>query len=153
MDAKLDVIWSTLDSLGVAVEVCELPEDIDGEYVHAERLIRLQRCMSTRPYRSTLAHECAHAVYLDYPSPFGPVRAKQEHRAQAWAALMLINLDEYRDAERTHGGNAEAIAVDLRVTTDLVDAYRALLMRTDRATYLHPRLGCGQWSARVDVQR
>lgn len=150
MDEHLDVVWSTLDRLGVTVKVCRLPRAIDGEYVHERRLIRLKRGMASRLYRTTLAHECGHAVYGDLPTRFGPVHWKQERRAETWAALALIDLDGYRDAERRHDGNVEAMAVTLDVTTDLVEAYRRMLLRTDAAIYLAPRMGRGQWLAKSE---
>lgn len=153
LDRHLDVVWSTLGSLGVAVEVCRLPRSIDGEYVHARRLIRIQRGLLTRPYRSTLAHECGHAVFGDMPTRFGPMHMKQERRAQTWAAMALIDLDDYRQAEHRHDGNAEAMAVMLDVTVDVIDAYQHLLERIGDRTYLLPRMGHGQWLARVDAAR
>lgn len=148
MDAKLDTVWG---KFGVSVELRRLPKSTDGEYVHRKKPIRIQRGLLTRPYRSTPAHECAHAMFADQPTRFGPVHLRQERRADRWAAHTLIGLDSYREAERRHDGNVEAIAVMLDVTVDLVDAYRALLLRTDRRTYVAPKMGVGQWQARVDV--
>ncbi|MFE2772248.1 ImmA/IrrE family metallo-endopeptidase [Microbacterium resistens] len=151
MDAKLRAIYDMIDALGVTVDFCELPPDMDGEYIHADRLILIQFDLLERRYRSTLAHECCHAVYQDVPSMFGPVNAKAERRADEWAALRLIELDEYRTAEARHDGHDEAMAIQLRVTTDLVHAYRRLLLRTDAAVYVAPRMGDGQWTAKVEA--
>lgn len=43
------------------------------------------------------------------------------------------------------------MAIHLSVTTDLIEAYRRTLLRTDQAVYVAPRLGIGQWTHRVEV--
>jgi hypothetical protein len=151
MDAKLKFIYDTIDALGVRIEYCELPDDRDGEYIHEERLIRLQYDLSTRVYRSTLAHECCHAVFGDVPSKFGPVNAKQERKADEWAALRMIDFDEYRRQEIRHDGHVEAMAVALNVTVDLVEAFRRVLLRVGDTVYVAPRMGIGGYQARVEV--
>lgn len=151
MDKKLLEIYETLDALGVSVEFCDLPDDRDGEYVHAKRLVRIKHDLLGRRYRSTLAHECCHAVFGDVTSKFGPVNAKQERRADEWAALRLIDLDDYRRQEARHEGHAEAMAVSLNVTVDLVDAFRRILLRVGDTVYVAPRMGVGAYRARVEV--
>ena len=151
MDAKLLAIYEALDALGVDVEFCELPEEMDGEYIHERRLIRIQHDLLMRRYRSTLAHECCHAVFGDVPSRFGPVNAKQERRADEWAALRLIGLDDYRRQESRHEGHVEAMAVALNVTVDLVEAFQRVLLRVGDTVYVAPTLGVGGYQARVDV--
>ncbi|MDQ1131175.1 ImmA/IrrE family metallo-endopeptidase [Microbacterium sp. SORGH_AS_0888] len=128
-----DGIWTTLDALGVTVEYVDLPRDRDGEYVHSLGLIRLQRGMATRLHRSVLAHECAHAVFADVPSPSAQVNRKQERRADEWAAQRLIDIREYERAEALHQGNIEALAVELGVTVDLIRAFRSALSRAHTA--------------------
>lgn len=76
-DTRLKRIYDMIDVLGVRIEYCALPEDMDGEYIHEEKLIRIQFDLSTRVYRSTLPHESCHAIWGDIPSKFGPVDAKQ----------------------------------------------------------------------------
>lgn len=144
-------IWGMLEAMGIAVEYTDLPHDRDGEYSHAKKRIRLQRGMATRLHRSVLAHECAHAVFADVPSRFGPVNAKQERRADEWAALRLIGVDAYKHAEAIHHGHVEAMAVELCVTVDLVEAFQRVLLRIDDTVYLQPREGSGQWAHREHV--
>lgn len=151
MDAKLLFVYETIDSLDVAIEYTRLPDDRDGEYDHDARVIRLNRQLATRLHRSTLAHECCHAVFGDVPSRFGPVNAKQERRADEWAAIQLIELDDYIQKETHHDGHVEAMAVSLNVTVDLIEAYRRLLLRTDRATYVAPRMGTAQFAHKIEV--
>ncbi len=146
-----DTIWDMLEAMGIAVEYTDLPPDRDGEYHHERRVIRLQRGMATRLHRSVLAHECAHAVFADTPSMFGPVNRKQERRADEWAALRLIDVRDYQRAEQIHHGHPEALAVELNVTVDLIDAYQRVLLRLDDAVYVQPREGSGQWTHREEL--
>ncbi len=141
-----ELLWAMVDALGLTVEYADLPSDRDGEYDHDRKLIRLQRGMSPRLHRSVLAHEIAHAVFADVPSMFGPVNAKQERRADEWAALRLISIDEYRHAESLHHGHVEALAVELGVTVDLIEAFQRILLRVDEAVYVQPRQGAGQYA-------
>ena len=144
-------IHDALDALGVRVRYADLPVDRDGEYLHRRKLIRLQRGMATRLHRSVLAHEAAHAVFGDVPSRFGPVNAKQERRADEWAALRLIDVDDYRAAEALHHGHVEAIAVELNVIVDLVEAFQRILVRFGDTVYVGPRMGAGQYAHRASV--
>lgn len=146
-----EAIWRTLEALGVAVEYAQLPSDRDGEYHHDQRLIRLQDGMAARLHRSVLAHECAHAVFADVRSRFGPVTAKQERRADEWAALRLVAVDTYRHAEAIHHGHVEAMAVELGVTVELVEAYQRVLMRVGDTVYVDGRMGAGQFLHKVQI--
>ncbi|MEJ6554071.1 ImmA/IrrE family metallo-endopeptidase [Microbacterium esteraromaticum] len=137
--------------LGVAIEYEPLAHR-DGEYRHDLKLIRLREGMTLRMERSILAHELAHAVFGDAPSAYGPVNAKQERRADEWAALRLINVEAYRDAEQRWDGHVGAMAYDLGVISRLVETYRSLLLRLGDTTYLEPRMGAGQWAHREDLE-
>ncbi|KRD51930.1 ImmA/IrrE family metallo-endopeptidase [Microbacterium sp. Root280D1] len=139
------------DALGVRIEYRDLPDDRDGQYIHARRAIYLRPGMHSRHHRSVLAHELAHALWGDVPSKFGPVNAKQERRAEEWAALRLIDLDTYRYLERVHHGRAAGIAVELGVMKSIVLAYQSLLQRIGDTTYVDPKMGAGQWHQRVEV--
>lgn len=151
MDTKLLALFEMLDTLDVTVEHCELSADRDGDYCHDERHLRVQHNLPYRRYRSTIGHETAHAVFGDVPSRFGPMRAKQERRADEWAALQLIDVDEYRQQEHRHDGHPEAMAIALGVTVELVEAFRALLFRHGDHVYVDPRMGAGQWRVKVEV--
>lgn len=139
------------DALGVTIEYRELPAGRDGQYVHARRVIQLRPGMHSRLHRSVLAHELCHALWGDVPSRFGPVNAKQERRAEEWAALRLIDHDEYRYLEAVHEGRAGGIALDLGVMKSIVMAYQSMLQRIGDTTYIDPRMGAGQWEHRVEV--
>lgn len=148
VDLQLDDFAAVI---GVAIDYAPLPADRDGEYDHPSRTIRLRPGMAARHHRSVLAHELAHAVFGDVPSKFGPVNAKQERRAEEWAALRLITLDDYRHVESIHRGHAGAMALDLGVMRSIVLAYRGLLERHGDTTYVRPRLGAGQYDHREQV--
>lgn len=145
-------IHDTLRALGVRVRyVDNMPDDRDGEYLHRKRLIRLRRGMARRLHRSVLTHECAHAVFADSPSAFGPVNAKQERRADEWAALRLIDLDDYKAAEMLHDGHIEAMAIELDVIDDIVAAFQRILFRFGNTVYVRPRMGADQWDHRTSL--
>lgn len=140
------------DALGVRIEYTDdLPEDRDGDYTHETRVIRLRAGMHARHHRSVLAHELAHAVFADVPSMFGPVNAKQERRADEWAALRLIRLEDYRLAEIVCQGHPGAMAVELGVMRSIVLAFQRLIDRIGDTTYFEPRMGSGQWAHREEV--
>lgn len=77
---------------------------------------------------------------------FGPVNRKQERRADEWAALRLVTVDDYKRAEALHHGRADAMAVELSVTLRLVEAYQRVLLRVGDTVYVEPRMGAGQYS-------
>lgn len=135
----------------VTIEYARTHNEHDGVWLPRKRIIRLRPNMHARLHRSVLAHELAHAVYGDIPSPFGPVHMRQEHRAEAWAAAQLIDLSSYRQAETVCEGHAGAMAVELGVMRSIVSAYQSLLERVGETVYVDPHMGAGQWSARVDV--
>ncbi|MBO3663694.1 ImmA/IrrE family metallo-endopeptidase [Microbacterium stercoris] len=145
-------LYDMARALGVSIEHADLTEhDRDGDYCAETNTIRLQQGMTRRLARSVLAHELAHAIFGDVPSMFGPVNAKQERRADEWAALRLITREDYRVAEALHGGHAPAIAVELDVMPDIVEAYQRVLLRVGDVVYTRPRMGAGQWDARSYV--
>lgn len=112
------------EQLGVPVEYGRLRDGRKGEYRHRESRIVLRPGMSRRQERCTLAHEIQHALAADVRSVFGLVNARQEARADIRAAQMLIDLDEYRAAERLHGPHSGAIADELDVTLHMLSVWR-----------------------------
>jgi isoaspartyl peptidase/L-asparaginase-like protein (Ntn-hydrolase superfamily) len=139
-------------ALGVSIEyTADIREDRDGEYIHRRKLIRLRPAMHGRKHRCVFAHEIGHAVFGDTPSRFGPVAAKQERRAEAWAALRLINVHEYRHSEQARHGHLGAMALDLDVMVSTVRAFQGLILRVGDTAYVGPRIGAGQWLHRLDA--
>lgn len=137
------------DELGVTV--IERRGGKLGGYHAGTTTIRLHPGMSRRVARSVLAHEIAHHIFGDSPTVYGPVRAKQERRANEWAALRLITPDAYAAAESHHHGHLPAMGFELGVTLEVVEAYKRLLARIGDATYVAPRMGAGQFLHRAEV--
>lgn len=145
-------LYDIAESLDVVIEYADLERlDRDGDYNQRTRTIRLQHGMLYRLERSVLAHELAHAVFQDEPSMFGPANARMERRADEWAAHQLISYDDYRAAEARHGHKVDAIAQDLSVIDDLVDAYQHTLHRIGNTIYVSPRMGAKQYTDRISA--
>lgn len=121
-----------------------------GGYHDGSMTIRLNPGMPRRIARSVLAHEIAHHVFGDQHTHFGPARARQERRADEWAALRLITLDAYGEAERLRAGHAPSMAHDLNVTVELVEAFRRVLLRVGDTVYVDAKMGAGQFAHRVN---
>lgn len=147
----MKALYDFADALNVEIVYCRLPRDRDGDYDAKTNTIRLRAGMTYRLHRHTLAHELAHAVFGDVPTMFGPVNAKQERRADEWAALRLIDSDDYRAAEEIHGSHPPALAQELNVVTRTVEAYQRVLERIGDTVYLQPRMGAGQWALKEQV--
>jgi len=98
-------------------------------YSPEARTIRLTPRMSGRTARSVLAHEIAHHVLGHQPTPYGPLRARQERGANEWAARHLIALNCYIEVERLRDGHVPSMACDLDVAPELVIAYQGILER------------------------
>ena len=137
------------DDLGI--NVIERRGGKPGGFHAGTTTIRLNPGMSRRVARSVLAHEIAHHVFGDEPSPYGPVRAKQERRANEWAALRLVTPDAYAAAEARHHGHPPSMAYELSVTLELINAYTRVLERIGDTVYVRPRMGSEMWEHRTEV--
>lgn len=93
-----------------------------GWYDHRRRVISTRRGMSIAMYRSVLAHELGHAHFRDVPV-HGIYTARQERRADHYAAHLLIDPDEFRDACVWHADHLGAVADELEVTHHLAGIY------------------------------
>ena len=80
--------------------------------------------MPERLRRSMIAHELGHAVYGHTAST-----PKSERQADKYAARLLINEDDYRQAESTYGTDVETLAFILNVSPGLIEAWREYLAR------------------------
>lgn len=89
-----------------------------GYWHPASRTITTRRGLSIQEYKSTLAHELAHAFHGDCPLQ-GRFGRRQERRADKWAANLLLNPREVRDA-LAFNGSIEAASYDLEVTQHLL---------------------------------
>ena len=91
-----------------------------GWYNPRTRTISTRRGMSIIQYKSTLAHELGHAFYGDVTTGHGWFDTRTEHRADQYAAHLLITPEDFHDAYTWHGGHLPAIADDLEVTHHLL---------------------------------
>lgn len=101
-----------------------------GRY-HGRGVISLRDDLGPIAARCTLAHELGHYVLQHDPAATGWIQARQERQADEFAASLLINADDYRDAERDHGPHPGAIAAYLEVTRHLVETWRARRRRQE----------------------
>ena len=109
------------DMLGVALRKHD--GGLPGFYDHEARAISTRRGMSPAMYRSTLAHELAHAVSGDTPTGSGYFGAMQERRANRFAAKLLINPDTFDADFAWCRGCIEELADELEITQHLLRVY------------------------------
>lgn len=111
------------ERLGVRVEDDNAhrlrPGDLGG-WFPTERLIVVCPKLGPRNRVHTLGHELGHAAHGD-PAGHNP---RYEHRADLYAARLLINQREYQELEMMYDGQAGAIAADLGVTVSLLATWR-----------------------------
>ncbi|MFJ4225643.1 ImmA/IrrE family metallo-endopeptidase [Microbacterium sp. NPDC089695] len=143
----MDQLLRLLDEHGL--RLIEQPGPSRGGYRPASATIRVSPGMSARTTCSVIAHELGHAVLGHEPTDDPAIRARQERRADEWAARLLIAPHAYAEAEAMRSGHPASIAFDLGVAVDLVLAYQRLLRRVGDVTYVAPRLGTGQWAHRA----
>lgn len=141
-------LWQLASDLGL--EIVERRGIHSSGYAPDDNHVELRPGMRGRVLRSVLGHEIGHHVLGHRPTDFGPIRKRQEHQANAWAALQLIEPAAYAESEHLRSGHVPSIAFDLNVSDELVVVYRASLLRTERATYVHPRMGAGQWTHKIE---
>lgn len=142
-------MWDLAHDLGL--EVREKRGVHRSGYAPGDNHIDLTPGMRGRVLQSVLCHEIGHHVLGHFPTDFGPIRKRQEAAANVWAARTLITPDAYVEAERKWGGHITGMAIEMFVADELVIVYQRMLLRTDQAVYVDPRMGAGQWSHRFEV--
>lgn len=105
--------------LGIDVEWESLGSRRRGEYRWWNDTIVLNHRLTAAQAVSCLAHELGHQAFGDQCST-----PAAERRAYEYAAALLIAPDEYRLAEEIVGHHAAALALELGVTTKIVEAWR-----------------------------
>lgn len=93
--------------LGVRVQVAALPVGKLGFYRHQTREVWIDVDLAPSELLSTFAHEVAHAIYGHVDSV-----PEQEAEADRWAALFLIEDDEWHAYLEAHGGCQVAFLAD-----------------------------------------
>lgn len=93
-----------------------------GWYSNRYRMISTRRGLTIAEYRSTLAHELGHARHHDSPI-CGRYSARQEARADQYAATLLLSEPDVRAALCWHNHHRSPAAHDLEVTEHLLDVW------------------------------
>lgn len=78
--------------------------------------------MSIIQYKSVFAHELGHAFHRDEATS-GFYTKRQEDRADRWAAELLINESDLKDACIWHNHHMSAVADELEVTHHILNTY------------------------------
>lgn len=94
-----------------------------GWYHHPTKQISTLAGLPVAEYKSTLAHELAHAHYGDTPTGHGYYDQRQEQRADQWAAQLLINPGQLQWLAPWHQDDHIGLAYDLEVTPHLLAVY------------------------------
>ena len=104
-----------------------------GFYMDSLRAITTRRGLSIAEYRSTLAHELAHAHFRDVPCR-DPVRhARQERRADLWAANLLLDGCDVPGVLALHDHHRAPAAHELEITLHLLEVHLEELERKTAA--------------------
>ena len=116
--------------LGVSVASSEdMDDDTAGVYYETTQSILIDRNMTYRQKRCTLAHELVHWEHGDQAcTPM--LETKAECRTRRETAMRLIRPTEYAAAEVLHDGHPAGIAEELEVTRQVLDDYRRILHDT-----------------------
>ena len=125
-DARLALLLDYAHLQGITVHRANLPGRERGRYDHEAHRILIQEGMSPAQEVSVLAHELVHAQRGD----LGPQSPEREAAVQEMAATLVISTTDYARAEAICGPDAWALARELDVTPDLVQAWQARAHRT-----------------------
>lgn len=96
----------------------------DAFWDASSRTIAVKEGLPARYTRSLIAHELGHAHHGHTKSA-----PKSERQANEYAAHILIDEDEYRQAESAYGTDVETLAFILNVSPGLIEVWRECLAR------------------------
>lgn len=108
----------------IGVHVIFTPHYLAGAYIHSLKLIIIDSNQSPAEQRFTLAHEYVHAA-LQHD---GRQEEHVERRVDELAASLLISPVEYALAEQLAGCHPVALAAELAVPVECVQAYQSRLV-------------------------
>lgn len=112
---------------GEGIAVIEAPlTDKWGFYDDKRRVIFIKQGLLQKQRAAALMHEVVHYLRGDV----GPQPPHVERMVDEQAARMLISEQEYAAAERMVGSEPGALAVELDVALNMVEAYQRFLRRT-----------------------
>lgn len=95
-----------------------------GRWHSDTRTISLRKDLHPTLRYCTLAHELGHALNNHDSRTEAWLRGRQEREADIFAANVLIDPTEYKNAELLYGPHPGAIAQELGVTIHLVTVWR-----------------------------
>lgn len=130
---------------GLSIHASRLDDDVRGYYSPSERRIYFDLSLTPNERRATIAHELGHHHHGHDCSTDAA-----ERQADVYAALVLIHPDEYAAVAR-HTRDREAIADELGVTADVIEAYEDhCLARIGDAVYSTKRVRGRLWRHSAD---
>ncbi|MCS0500607.1 ImmA/IrrE family metallo-endopeptidase [Protaetiibacter mangrovi] len=103
---------------GLTVHACRLPDGMLGCYEPDRARIWFDIRLTPAERRSVIAHELGHHHYGHRGST-----PAAERRADRYAAVLLVDPEEYARIERVHP-DVHTIADELQVTVKIVEAFR-----------------------------
>jgi len=138
--------------LGVRVHFAHIEDDPEllGYYSPMHKVIVVRLGMTYAQSRWVLGHEAGHAYY-DHACSGPHSRSKTERQANAYAARLLIDPEEYARLERINP-DQHWLADEFSVSVDAIFAYEEhCLTRLRGVTYSRARMGISQWAYRAAV--
>lgn len=139
-------------SLGAQVHFAPIEDDPEllGYFLPRQMRIVIRLGMTLAQSRWVLGHECGHAYYGH--QCIGPAsRDRAERQANAYAARLLIDPDEYARLEAINP-DQHWLAEEFSVSVEGIRAYEDhCLTRLHGVTYSRARMGIGQWAHRSAV--
>lgn len=139
-------------TLGVRVHFAHIDDEprLLGYYSPLHKVIVVRLGMTYAQSRWVLGHETGHAHYGHRCT--GPAsRSSAERQANAYAARLLIDPEEYASLKRINP-DQHWLADEFSVHVDAIFAYEEhCLTRVRGVTYSHAREGAGQWAHRAMV--
>jgi len=122
----LTTLRELAQSYGVTIVSVPLPGDLLGCYLPERASVYVDTRLTPNEHRSVLAHELGHVHYGHSELPGGDPAA-WERQADAIAARLLIDRDEYARLERV-SDDLHFLADSLDVTVSVIEAYRTLCL-------------------------
>ncbi|GAB3397378.1 hypothetical protein GCM10027568_33120 [Humibacter soli] len=124
--ASLETLQALARNYGVAIISTSMPAGLLGCYLPDRACVYLDRKLTPMEVRSVLAHELGH-VHYGHAEAAGGDPEVWERQADAFAARLLIDCDEYASLERI-SDDASFLADSLDVTVSVIDAFRTLCL-------------------------
>ncbi len=144
-----------LDQMGVRL-VKRTLFHANAIWLPSQKAVAISSSIRSDLVHPTLSHECSHAENDDC----GGHHPRNEARADLHAALRNVNPTEWDRLMGVHH-DYDAICLELGITRRQFRAYfhhreveKNSAVRVEKlgsATYVDPKMGAGQWRARVEV--